>query len=52
MGGKIRLGKDNFGTPKVKQLSGKTEAIVRRKLKDFKKSTDYTEKHNKQYTTK
>ena len=39
--GKIRLGKDNFGTPKVKQFSGKTEAIVKKKIKDYIKSEEF-----------
>jgi len=42
---KIQIGVGLNGKPHIKQFSGKTEAIVRRKLKEFKKSTDYTEKH-------
>ena len=33
------------GKPNIKQFSGKTEAIVKKKLKEFKKSQDFTEKH-------
>ena len=33
------------GKPSIKQFSGKTEAIVKKKLKDFKKSQDFSEKH-------
>ena len=42
---KISLGTRPDGKPNVKQFSGKTEAIVKKKLKDFKKSTDFAEKH-------
>lgn len=42
---KICLGVDDNGKPIIKQFSGKTEAIAKKKLRDFKKSTDYTEKH-------
>lgn len=42
---KISLGTKPDGKPKIKQFSGKTEAIVKKKLKDFKKSTSFAEKH-------
>lgn len=42
---KISLGTRPDGKPNIKQFSGKTEAVVKKKLRDFKKSTDYTEKH-------
>ena len=42
---KISLGTRPDGKPNIKQFSGKTEAIVKKKLKDFKKSTDFAEKH-------
>ena len=42
---KVCLGGDGGGKPIIKQFSGKTEAITKKKLRDFKKSTDYTEKH-------
>ena len=42
---KISLGTRPDGKPNIKQFSGKTETIVKRKLKDFKKSTDFSEKH-------
>ena len=42
---KICLGVDDSGKPIIKQFSGKTEAIARKKLKDFKKSPDFAEKH-------
>ena len=42
---KVCLGVDHNGKPIIKQFSGKTEAIAKKKLRDFKKSTDYTEKH-------
>ena len=42
---KICLGVDGGGKPIIKQFSGKTEAIARKKLKDFKKSPDFAEKH-------
>ena len=42
---KVCLGVDDNGKPIIKQFSGKTEAIAKKKLRDFKKSTDYTEKH-------
>lgn len=41
---KISLGTKPDGSPKVKQFSGKSEAIVRKKLKDYKKSCEYAEK--------
>ena len=42
---KVCLGVDDSGKPIIKQFSGKTEAVAKKKLRDFKKSTDYTEKH-------
>ena len=42
---KVCLGVDDSGKPIIKQFSGKTETIAKKKLRDFKKSTDYTEKH-------
>ena len=42
---KISLGTRPDGKPNIKQFSGKTEAIVKKKLKDFKKSKDFAEKH-------
>ena len=42
---KISLGTRPDGKPNIKQFSGKTEAIVKKKLKEFKKSQDFTEKH-------
>lgn len=42
---KISMGMRPDGKPNIKQFSGKTEAIVKKKLRDFKKSTDYSEKH-------
>lgn len=42
---KVCLGVDHNGKPIIKQFSGKTEAIAKKKLRDFKKSTDYVEKH-------
>lgn len=42
---KISLGQRPDGKPLVKQFSGKTEAIVKKKLRDFKKSNDFAEKH-------
>lgn len=42
---KVCLGVDDNGKPIIKQFSGKTEAIAKKKLRDFKKSTDYVEKH-------
>lgn len=41
---KISLGTKPDGKTIVKQFSGKTEAIVKRKLKDFKKSACFEEK--------
>lgn len=38
---KICLGVDADGKPIIKQFSGKTEAIAKKKLREFKKSTDY-----------
>ena len=42
---KISLGTRPDGRVIVKQFSGKTEAIVKKKLKDFKRSPDFIEKH-------
>lgn len=42
---KIRMGTDASGKHVVKQFSGQTEAIVKKKLRDFKKSEDFAEKH-------
>lgn len=42
---KISLGTRPDGKPNIKQFSGKSEAIVKKKLKEFKKSTDFAEKH-------
>ena len=42
---KICLGVDENGKPIIKQFSGKTEAIAKKKLRDFKKTADYAEKH-------
>ena len=41
---KISLGTGPDGKTIVKQFSGRTEAIVKKKLKDFKKSNDFAEK--------
>lgn len=41
---KISLGTRPDGRVIVKQFSGKTEAIAKKKLRDFKKSTDYIER--------
>ncbi len=42
---KISMGTKPDGKPNIKQFSGKSEAIVKKKLKEFKKSTDFAEKH-------
>lgn len=42
---KVCLGVDDSGKPIIKQFSGKTEAIAKKKLRDFKKTSDYAEKH-------
>lgn len=42
---KISLGTGIDGKPMIKQFSGKSEAIVKKKLKELKKSTDFAEKH-------
>ncbi|MBE7053793.1 MAG: hypothetical protein E7391_05895 [Ruminococcaceae bacterium] len=42
---KISLGTRKDGKPNIKQFSGKTEAVVKNKLKEFKKSSDYKLKH-------
>ena len=44
MGCKISMGQKPNGKPFVKQFSGKTEAIVKKKLKDFKKSKEFIER--------
>lgn len=41
---KISLGQKTDGTPNIKQFSGKTEAIVKKKLHDFKKTQDFSER--------
>lgn len=41
---KISLGTLPDGRVNVKQFSGKSEAIVKKKLKEFKKSSDYSDK--------
>jgi len=42
---KISFGTGPDGKPNIKQFSGKTQAIVKEKLKEFKKSKDYAKKH-------
>ena len=42
---KISLGTGLNGKTIMKQFSGKTETIVKKKLKEFKKSPYFTEKH-------
>lgn len=42
---KISMGIRADGKPNIKQFSGKTEAIVKKKLKEFKKSDDFSQKH-------
>ena len=42
---KISMGTRPDGKPNIKQFSGKSEAIVKKKLKEFKKSSDFAEKH-------
>lgn len=42
---KISLGTSPNGKTIMKQFSGKTETIVKKKLKEFKKSPYFTEKH-------
>ncbi len=42
---KIYLGQGSHGEWQVKQFSGKTEAIVKKKLRDYKCSTDFIERH-------
>ena len=42
---KISLGVGLDGKTHIKQFSGKTEAIVTKKLKAFKKSDDFSERH-------
>ena len=38
---KISLGTETAGKPIIKQFSGKTEAIVKKKLRDFKKTENF-----------
>lgn len=38
---KICLDVDGSGKPIIKQFSGKTEAIAKKKLREFKKTLDY-----------
>ena len=45
MGCKNSLGTGTDGKPVIKQFSGKTEAIVKKKLRDFKKSDNYSAGH-------
>lgn len=42
---KISMGTRPDGKPNIKQFSGKSEAVVKQKLKEFKKSADFAEKH-------
>lgn len=42
---KISLGTRPDGKPNIKQFSGKSEAIVKKKLKEFKKSFSFAGKH-------
>ena len=42
---KICLGTRPDGKPNIKQFSGKTESLVRKKLKEFKKSNDFKIRH-------
>lgn len=42
---KISLGTRPDGKTNIKQFSGKSEAVVKKKLKEFKKSTDFVQKH-------
>ena len=42
---KICIGTGTDGKPIIKQFSAKTEAEVKRKLKNYKKSTDFTAGH-------
>lgn len=42
---KISIGQRPDGKPLIKQFSGKSEAIVKKKLREFKKSNDFAEKH-------
>lgn len=41
---KISMGVKPDGKPNVKQFSGKSEAIVKKKLREFKKSADFAER--------
>lgn len=41
---KIYLGKRPDGKPKIKQFSGKTKAVVKKKLKEFKNTLEPLEK--------
>ena len=38
--GRITVGKEADGRPKIKYFSGKTEAEVKRKIRDFNKSNE------------
>ncbi len=42
---KISIGKGGDGKPLIKQFSAKTEADVKKKLRDFKKSADFSAGH-------
>lgn len=42
---KIYLGTSENGKPIIKQFSGQTEAIVKKKLRDFRKSENYIAGH-------
>ena len=48
---KISLGTSPDGKTIMKQFSGKTETIVKKKLKEFKKSPYFTGKHLPSFTT-
>lgn len=43
---KISMGTKPNGKPNIKQFAGKTEAIAKKKLKDFKKSSCFEAKHS------
>jgi hypothetical protein len=42
---KICMGTRPDGKPNIKQFTGKTEAIVKKKLREFKKSAEFADKH-------
>ena len=42
---KICMGTRPDGKPNIKQFTGKTEAIVKKKLREFKKSADFALNH-------